>query len=76
MSEQELAQLRVCGAADCGYQVPNGVKDIDHILKALNNHILATHPVNQKPTEGWSAKLTATLPMLEKSISETAYQTI
>ena len=37
MSDQELAELRACGAAECGYKVPNGVKDIDHILKALNN---------------------------------------
>ena len=68
-TDQELAELRACG-----YKVPNGVKDIDHILKALNNHILASHPANQKPTRGGSAKSTATLPMLEESISETAYQ--
>ena len=74
LTEQELAQLRACGAAECEYNVPNGVKAIDHILKALNNHILATHPANQKPTGMGSAKLTAILPMLEESISETAYQ--
>ena len=74
MSDQELAELRACGAAECEYKVPNGVKDIDHILKALNNHILATHPANQKPTGGRSAKSTATLPMLEDSHFEIAYQ--
>ena len=74
MSDQELAELRACGAAECGYKVPNGVKDIDHILKALNNHILATLAANQMLTGGGSAKSTATLPMLEESILETAYQ--
>ena len=64
-TEQELAQLRACGATDCGYKVPNGVKEIDHILKALNNHSLSSHPVNQRPNGGGSVKSTATLPMLE-----------
>ena len=54
MSDQELAKLRVCGAAECEYKVPNGVKSIFHILKALNKHILATHSANQKPT-GWGS---------------------
>ena len=49
MSETELAQLRKCGAVDCEYKVPNGVKDITQIIGVLNNHILASHPVVQKP---------------------------
>ena len=73
-SAGELAELRACGAPECGYKVPNGLTDVDHILKALNNHILGAHPVVNKPNGGGSAKSTATLPMLEESISETAYQ--
>ena len=74
MELAKLAELRACGAVSCGYKVPNCLTDVDHILKALNNHILAVHPAVQKPNVGGSAKLTATLPMLEESISETAYQ--
>ena len=73
-SVSDLAELRQSGANGCGYKVPNGLKDVDHILKALNNHILGAHPVVNKPNRGGSAKLTATLPMLEESITETAYQ--
>ena len=70
----ELAELKACGAESCEYKVPNGLTDVDHILKALNNHILAVHPFVHKPNGGGYAKLTATLPMLEEAISETAYQ--
>ena len=76
MGLAQLAELRACGAESCEYKVPSGLTDVDHILKALNNHILAVHPVVQKPNGGGSAKLTATLPMLEESISETAYQVV
>ena len=72
--ESDLAELRQCGTNGCGYNVPNGLKDVDHILKVLNNHILEAHPVVNKPNGGGSAKLTATLPMLEEPITEIAYQ--
>ena len=73
MEESDRASLRACGAVECEYKVPNGVKDIDHVLKALNNHLLATHGNSQKQTST-TAKSTATLPALGESISETAYQ--
>ena len=74
MSETELAQLRRCEAADCEYKVPNGINDITRIIGVLNNHILASHPVVQKPAGGGSVKSNATLPILEEGISETQYQ--
>ena len=74
ISETELAQLRKCGAAECEYKVPNGIMDITQIIGVLNNHILASHPVVQKPAGGGSVKLNATLPILEEGISETQYQ--
>ena len=74
MELAQLAELRACGAESCDYKVPNGLTDVDHILKALTNHILTVHPAVQKPKGGGSVKLTATLPMLEDTISETAYQ--
>ena len=70
MSDQELAELEACGNVECEYKVQSGVKDINHILKALNDHILATHPAIQKPAVGGSATSAATLPMLEQSILE------
>ena len=74
MSDQELAELRAFGAESCEYKVPNSLTDVDHILKALNNYILAVHPAVQKPAGEGFAKSTATWPLLEDSISETAYQ--
>ena len=34
-----------CMSNACGYNVPNELTNVDHILKALNNHILGAHPV-------------------------------
>ena len=70
-SERELAELRQCMVPQCGYKVPNGLVDVDHILRALNNHILGIHPVARTEGGGGAAKSTATLPMLEESITET-----
>ena len=74
MTDTELAQLRKCEAAECEYKVPNGAKDITQIIGVLNRHILASHPVRQKPAGGGSVKLSATLPILEEGISENQYQ--
>ena len=74
MVESDLAELRRCGANSCDYQVPNALKDVNHILKALKNHILGAHPVVNKPNGGGSAKSTASLPTLDNSITETAYK--
>ena len=74
MSATELAQLRRCEAVECEYKVPNGITDITQIIGVLNNHILASHPVVQKPAGGGSEKFNATLSILEEVISETQYQ--
>ena len=74
MSDRELDELRACGEESFEYKVLNGLMDVDLILKALNNHILAVDPVVQKPAGGGFTKSTTTLPMLEEPISETAYQ--
>ena len=47
--------------------------DVDHILRALNNHILGIHPVVKAEGGGGAAKSTATLLMLQESIKETQY---
>ena len=47
--------------------------DVDHILRALNNHILGIHPVAKTEGGGGAAKSTSTLPMLEDSVTETQY---
>ena len=73
-SADELAELRLCMSHGCGYSVPNGVTNVDHILRALNNHILGVHPVVSRAEGGGAAKYTATLPVLEESITETQYQ--
>ena len=64
-SEVELAVLRRCMSHGCEYSVPNGLTNVDHILRALNNHILGVHPVISKTEGGGSVKSTATLPILE-----------
>ena len=43
-STEELAELRQCMVPQCG------LTDVDHILRALNNHILGVHPVDIKKT--------------------------
>ena len=74
LGETELAELRRCMSNGCGYNVPNGLTNVDHILKALNNHILGAHPVVSTKNGGGTVKSTATLPILEESITETQYQ--
>ena len=73
-SADELAELRQCMSYQFVCSVPNGVTIIDHILRALNNHILGVHPVVSRTEGGGTAKSTANLPILEESITETQYQ--
>ena len=70
-SADELAELRRCMSHGSVYSVPNGVTNVDHILRALYNHILGVHPVVSRTEGGGAAKSTATLPILEVSITET-----
>ena len=71
MSPGELEELRHCMVPNCGYKVPNGLTDVDHILRALNNHILGIHQVVKAEGGGGAAKSTATLLLLQESITET-----
>ena len=69
----ELTELRLCTVPSCAYNEPNGLTDVDHILRAMNNHILGVYPVVSKNYEGGAAKSMATIPMLEESITEIQY---
>ena len=69
-SADELAELRQCMSYQFVCSVPNGVTIIDHILRALNNNIMGVHPVVSRAEGGGAAKSTATLPVLEESITE------
>ena len=73
LGEPELAELRRCMYDGCGYSMPNGLTNVDHIWRALNNHILGQHPLRGGGA-GNTVKSTGTLPVLEESITETQYQ--
>ena len=69
-----LASLRRCLVPNCDYTVTNGLTDVDHILRAVSNHIAAIHPPSTKSEgSGGVAKSTATIPMLEEAITETQW---
>ena len=58
----------------CVYTVTNGLTDPDHILRAVSNHIAAIHPPTISGAGGRGvAKSTATIPLLEESITETQW---
>ena len=70
----ELAELRDCMVAKCGYKVPNGLTNVDHICWALKiTYWQSTlfKPINEK--EGFAEKSMANIPMLEELITETQY---
>ena len=46
MSASELAALRICERAGCGYTIPNGITDLGQILLAMQNHAMLGHPVS------------------------------
>ena len=74
MDNVALAALRRCLVPECEYAVTNGLTDVDHILRAVNNHIAAIHPPSTKSEgSGGAAKSTATIPLLEEAITETQW---
>ena len=73
MDNVALAALRRCLVPDCDYTVTNGLTDVDHILRAVSNHIAAIHPPSKSEGGGGAAKSTATIPMLEEAITETQW---
>ena len=71
MDKPALVQLRMCAVADCDFTVQNGLTNVDHILRAMSNHIAVTHTASNG--EGGGAKSTATIPMLDEAITEVQY---
>ena len=76
MDQAALAALRRCLVPDCDYTVTNGLTDVDHILRAVSNHIAAIHPPSKSEGGGGAAKSTATIPMLEEAITSTSFSLI
>ena len=74
MEQVALAALRRCLVPEYEYTVTNGLTDPDHILRAMSNHIAAIHPpIISEAGGGGAAKSTATIPLLEESITETQW---
>ena len=73
MDAAALADLRRCMVPQCEYVVTNGLTDVDHILRALSNHIAGIHPAAKNEGGGGAAKSTATILMLEEANTETQY---
>ena len=74
-SEDELIALRKCEREDCGYRIPNGVKDLKDILMAMANHLAAIHPASggSEGRGGGGGKSNAPIPQLEENISEISW---
>ena len=47
MDKPALVQLRMCAVADCDFTVQNGLTNVDHILRAMSNHIAVTHTASK-----------------------------
>ena len=71
MDNLALAALQRCLVPDCEYTVANGLTDVDHILRAVSNHITAIHRFYKSEGSGGATKSIASIPMLEESIIET-----
>ena len=52
MNAGDLAALRICERAGCGYTIPNGITDLGQILLAMQNHAMIGHPVSGGSEEG------------------------
>ena len=66
MDHVALAALRRCLVPECEYAVTNGLTDVDHILRAVSNHIAAIHPPSKSAEgSGGAAKSSETIPLLE-----------
>ena len=66
-----LAAPGSCLGPNYDYLVTNGLTDVDHILRAVSNHIAAIHPPSTTSEgSGGVAKSTATIPILEEAITE------
>ena len=64
MEPGDLAALRVCERAGCGYTIPNGVTDLGQILLAMQNHAMIGHPASGSSEGGGGAKSNAPIPQL------------
>ena len=71
MDANALVQLRKCAVPNCDFTVQNGLTNVDHILRAMSNHIKGAH--NASRSEGRGAKSTAVIPMLDEAITEVQY---
>ena len=73
MDAAALVDLRRCMVPHCEFVVTNVLTDVDHILRALSNRIAGIHPGAKNEGGGGAAKSTATILMLQESITETQY---
>ena len=73
MDPAALAALRRCPVPECVYAVVNKLTDVNHILRAVSNHIAGIHPPVRNEGGGGATKSTATIPMLEEAITETQW---
>ena len=70
MNAGDLAALRICERAGCGYTIPNGITDLGQILLAMQNHAMIGHPASGSSEGGGGAKSNAPIPQLEEQITE------
>ena len=65
MDPVALAALRRCEKPDCTYAVTNVLTEVDHILRAVYNHIAAVHPFSQSEADRGATKSTASIPIVQ-----------
>ena len=61
-TEDELKALRLCEKEDCEHKIPNGVKELKDILRAMANHLAAVHPASGGSEGGVGARVILQFP--------------
>ena len=74
MDTLDLAALQKCLVPDFEYTVTNWLTDVNHILRAVSNHIAEINlPSTKSEGSGGATNSTASIPMLEESITKTQW---